>query len=419
MFRFVHCADLHLDSPLRGLAAKDGAPIEAIRGATRKALENLVRLCITEKVAFLVIAGDIYDGDWEDYSTGLFFYSQMVRLREHGIAVFLIRGNHDAASQITRRLSLPDNVVEFPVDRPETAYVEACKVAIHGQGFASRAVTEDLSQRYPQPVPGYFNIGLLHTCAEGREGHEAYAPCSVANLIAKGYDYWALGHIHKREILAERPWIVFPGNLQGRHIRETGSKGCTVVTVDGREVSLEHRALDVLRWCPCDVDVEGVETTEDALSRIEAELWMLADEHAGYPLAVRVTLTGETILHETFMGDPEQLDSEVRALTLLVAGDRMWLEKVQISTFAPLSHTESQLPEDAMSRLLLALRELTDDESFLQSFATELAGAQKHLRTYMQSPGALPISSSEDVRAVARDAEAILLSALTKAGRRI
>lgn len=417
VFRFIHCADLHLDSPLRGLAAKEGAPTEAIRSATRRALENLVRLCIAQKVAFVVIAGDIYDGDWEDYATGLFFQSQMVRLREYGIQVFLIRGNHDAASLITRRLSMPDNVYEFPVDRPGTVYVEACKVAIHGQGFAVRAVTEDLSVGYPSPSPGYFNIGLLHTCAEGREGHESYAPCKVANLVDKGYDYWALGHIHKREVLHERPWIVFPGNLQGRHIRETGSKGCTLVVVDGRDVQLEHCPLDVLRWLTCEVDISGAQTSEDGLRQIESSLTDLAEAHAHLPLAVRVLIKGETVLHELWSGDPEQLEGELRALFMLVAGERMWLEKVQLLTLAEGSGALSSLSDDAHSRLVQALQTLKDDETFLQEFVQEMSFAQQHLRAYLQTPGALRLASVEDARVLVTEAEAMLLSTFAKAGR--
>jgi DNA repair protein SbcD/Mre11 len=246
--KFVHAADLHIDSPLCGLERYEGAPVERIRGATPRALENLVELCLAEDAAFLLLAGDIFDGDWRDYGTGLFFVAQLARLRQAGIAVYLIRGNHDAASQVTKYLPLPEMVHEFGWRHAETRVLEAHGVAIHGQSFATRAVTDDLTGAYPEPVRGLFNIGLLHTCADGRAGHEPYAPCSVDGLSAKGYDYWALGHAHAREVLSRDPWIVFPGNLQGRHAREIGPKGATVVTVrDGRMADVEARALDVVR----------------------------------------------------------------------------------------------------------------------------------------------------------------------------
>ncbi len=135
MPKFIHAADLHLDSPLRGLDGYEGAPVEEIRGATRKALENLVDLAIAQSVDFLLIAGDIYDGDWRDYNTGLFFLAQMSRLREPGVRVFFIRGNHDASSQITRQLNLPDHVREFSTRKPETITLDDLGVAILGQGF--------------------------------------------------------------------------------------------------------------------------------------------------------------------------------------------------------------------------------------------------------------------------------------------
>ena len=244
MFRWLHAADLHLDSPLRGLEQYEGAPVEALRGATRRALENLVRLAIAERVAFVVIAGDVYDGDWQDFNTGLFFDRQMRCLRDARIPVYVIRGNHDAQNRMTKTLRLPDNVRYLANDRPETVEVAGAGVLLHGQGFEKAAVTADLSQGYPQAVKGHCNIGLLHTCATGRDGHEPYAPCNVGDLSAKGYDYWALGHIHAAENLAPAgdPPICFPGNLQGRHAREVGPKGCTLVTVEnGAVVGVEEQ----------------------------------------------------------------------------------------------------------------------------------------------------------------------------------
>lgn len=268
MFKFIHAADIHLDSSPRGLARYEGAPVEQLRGATRRALENLIELAIAEKAAFVLLVGDLYDGDWKDYNTGLFFAAQMAKLREANIHVFLVAGNHDADSQITRHLRLPDNVTMFPTQAPERKVLADFDVALYGQGFHTRAVTKDLSVAYPEPDPTLFNIGLLHTSVDGREGHEPYAPCTVEGLRSKGYDYWALGHVHKREILHEDPWIVFPGNTQGRHVRETGPKGCLLVTVQDGRVLPEFRGLDMLRWSVCEVDVSGTATAEEALDRV-------------------------------------------------------------------------------------------------------------------------------------------------------
>ena len=287
--------DIHLDSPLRGLESYEDAPVDEIRNATRRAFDNLVALAIEEEVRFVLLAGDLYDGDWKDYNTGLFFTERMGRLKRHNILVFMVSGNHDAASRISPHLHPPDNVTVLSTRKPQTILLEHIGAAIHGQGYASRAITHNLARHYPQYHPGYFNIGLLHTALNGREGHEPYAPCSLDDLKSKGYDYWALGHVHQREVISRDPWILFPGNLQGRHIRETGSKGASLITVEnGRVVDVTHHDLDVLRFSRVSVDLSRCTTIDavhdpvrEALETAQAQ----ADERV---LAVRLELTGET-----------------------------------------------------------------------------------------------------------------------------
>jgi len=256
MLRFIHAADIHLDSPLLKLEQYEGAPIEALRGATRQALQNLTQLAISESVDFVLISGDLYDGDWKDYNTGLYFIKQMAKLKDAKIKVFIVAGNHDAGSKMSKTLRLPDNVLMFPSDKPDTVRLENLGVAIHGQSFSTPAVKKDLSSAYPYAISGFFNIGMLHTGATGLEGHEPYAPCTIEGLKAKGYDYWALGHVHKRTILSENPMIVFPGNIQGRHILESGAKGCMLVSADD-SVNMEFRPLDVIRWETVRIDSNG------------------------------------------------------------------------------------------------------------------------------------------------------------------
>ena len=292
MFRFLHAADTHIDSPLDGLEAYDGAPLEALRGATRAAFENLVLLALDEKVDFLLLAGDIYDGDWKDFSTGLYFSRQMARLRAAGIPVYLVAGNHDAASVLTRRLSLPDNVHVFSTRTAESRDVPGLPVAIHGRGFPQRAVPENLVPDYPAALPGRFNIGLLHTSLTGAPGHDDYAPCSLADLAGKGYQYWALGHVHLPQVVSRAPWVVYPGNTQGRHIRETGPRGCRLVTVgDDLEVlEAEFRALDVARWARLELDISAEPSLADVHARLGAALADAAAAAEGRLLAARVEI---------------------------------------------------------------------------------------------------------------------------------
>ncbi len=379
-FKFLHAADIHLDSALRGLERYDGAPVEEIRGATRRAFDNLIELAIDEDVQFVLLAGDLYDGDWKDYNTGLYLAERMARLRDVGIRVYLVAGNHDAASQITRHLRLPDNVTGFSTRKPQRKVLDDIDVAIHGQGFAQRAVTDDISQAYPQGDPQLFNIGLLHTALDGKPGHAPYAPCTIDGLRSKGYDYWALGHVHNREIVSRDPWIVFPGNVQGRHIREAGAKGCTLVSVDhGEIVAVEHRDLDVMRWSLCEVDVSGGGSLDDVYEAVRRGLQSALDAAAGRPIAVRLVLRGDCAAHSRLHAEREKWIQEYRALASGLDGAGVWLEKVAIETQPAISIDEGLRRDDALSGLLRAIHNMELDAAAQSMLADELSGFRQKL----------------------------------------
>ena len=380
MMRFLHAADIHLDSALHGLERYDGAPVDEIRSATRRAFDNLIELAIDEEVDFVLLAGDIYDGDWKDYNTGLYFVERMVRLREAGIRVFMVAGNHDAASQITKKLRLPDNVKMFATSKPERIVLDDLGVAIHGQGFANRAVTEDISLAYHQGDPQYFNIGMLHTCLDGKPGHEPYAPCTVDGLRSKGYQYWALGHVHKREEISRDPWIVFPGNIQGRHIRETGPKGCTLVTVDNGEISnVTHRDLDVLRWTLCEVDVTASETVDDVYVQVREALQQALDSTEGRPVAARLVLQGASAAHSRLHAEIEHWTQEYRALATGLGGAGIWLEKVLLKTQPSISIDSVLARDDALGGLLRGIQDMELDDTALVELANEVSVLRQKL----------------------------------------
>lgn len=354
MFRFIHAADLHLDSPLQGLEAHDGAPVAQLRGATRRAFENLVQLAIDEHIDFVVIAGDVYDGEWRDYSTGLFFRSQMVRLRDKSIPVYLIAGNHDAASVISRKLSLPDTVHVFSTRTAESKDVAGLSVVIHGRGFPNRAVPENLAEEYPASIPGKFNLGLLHTSLTGKPGHDTYAPCSEVDLRAKGYDYWALGHIHQPEVISQDPWIVFAGNCQGRHIKETGPRGCRVVTVnDSLQVeSAEWRTLDVLRWQEIIVDLTGCDEEKDALRRASAAMTTAVADAEGRLVAARLILSGATPLHGSLHREQHRWRAELLASAQDQGAEAIWIERIKIAT-SPVYDVAQLAERDALTKTVV------------------------------------------------------------------
>lgn len=366
-FRFIHTADIHLDSPLRGLAGYEGPAVERIRTATRQAFDNLISEAIDQEVGFVVIAGDLYDGDWRDYQTGLFFARQMGRLAKADIPAFVIHGNHDAESQITKRLTLPDNVRVFHTRKPETFTLEDLGVALHGQSFRQRDVTDNLVPAYPEPVDGVFNIGVLHTGMGGMGGHANYAPCTIDDLIAKGYDYWALGHVHHGEILHQNPHVIFPGNLQGRHIRETGPKGAYLVSVEDREiVELDPLHTDVVRWAHLQVNVAGCDRSAEALERVRGAVEQAIDAGAdGRLLACRIELTGRTEIHDHLLISTEHLLAEVRAVALGFGDASAWIERVVIATEPVLDPAMLADREDALGELHRMLGDAAADPELL------------------------------------------------------
>ncbi|MCF8094508.1 MAG: DNA repair exonuclease [Desulfobacteraceae bacterium] len=379
MFKFIHTADIHLDSPMHKLDTYDGAPVEEFRLSTRRALENVVDLAVSEKVSFVLISGDLYDGDWKDYNTGLFFISRMNLLRDAGIPVYIIAGNHDAASTITRSLKLPENVTVFSSSRPETRILHDPPVAVHGKSFASPAEKKDLSYDYPASLPGMFNIGMLHTCATGRPGHDPYAPCTPAGLREKGYQYWALGHVHQYEVLSEDPWIVFPGNTQGRHIRETGPKGCLLNTVDDSSyLSIEFRPTDVVRWSMISVDAGGAQDPYEIVDWFSDSLESEIAEQNGIPLAVRVEIKGETEAAGELAAEPERWTGEMRAAAMETGGGRVWVEKVIFSCRLP-ADVQDPRSGGAMEELLSLFEELAEDTDARRELTEELSDFYRKL----------------------------------------
>jgi DNA repair exonuclease SbcCD nuclease subunit len=421
MFKYIHTADIHLDSPLCNLDYYEGLLVDEFRHATRQAFDNIVQLAMSEGVDFVLIAGDLYDGDWKDYNTGLYLISRMSQLDMAGIRVFIVAGNHDAASRITKTLRFPENVYTFKPDRPGTQYIEHLQVAIHGQSFSSPAIRKDLSQAFPNARDGYFNIGLLHTSANGREGHEPYAPCSVDSLKSKGYQYWALGHIHHREVLSHNPPVVFPGNPQGRHVRETGPKGCMLVTVDDNfGIQMDFRPVDVVRWAVADVAANDVDSGFELVDRCRLELKAIQDENEGMPLAVRCRVTGATSACDDIMADVERWTNEIRAAAIEVDRGRLWLEKVQFKLIRPFSNRLLKGSAGPVGELLDLLEELKDDPDMLNQLSAELLDVLKKLpRELKEGPGAIKLDDSDWLRVLLMEVQALLLTKLQHKGRGI
>lgn len=350
-FRFVHTADLHLDSPLRSLAMRNGDLAELIGDATRQALVAIVDLCIDEQVDALIIAGDLYDGDQTSMKTARFLASQMQRLHEAGIGTYIIRGNHDALSRITQELIFPPTVTVFG-GRPHAVDLTHGDLAlsIHGLSFARPHAPESLLEKYRHPTTDTVNIGIMHTSLAGAPGHDHYAPCKPSDLHQWGFDYWALGHIHVRAQHAGDRMVIMPGMPQGRDINEAGEKSITLVTVnDDHSLTVEERATSIAQFERIPVDLSSATTWREAADLIEQSIGMVRDRTRSPHLVGRLRLTGATPLSWQLRRDGDLLlaETEQRAEGL----GKTWIEKIEIATTVPVSAPAGSATADPVLEL--------------------------------------------------------------------
>ncbi|MCE9552224.1 MAG: DNA repair exonuclease [Planctomycetes bacterium] len=416
MVKFIHAADIHLDSPLQRIGQYEDAPVELLRTAPRRALRNLVDLALEEQVNFVLVAGDLYDGDWDDVRTGLYMVQQMTRLREAEIPVYVIAGNHDAASHMTKNVPLPKNVHYLSAKKPETRVLEQHGVAIHGQGFATRSVTQNLAVAYPNAIKGLFNIGMLHTSIEGREGHDSYCPCTLDDLRSKEYDYWGLGHVHQRERLLENPYVAFSGNIQGRHIRECGPKGALLVNADDKgSCQVQFRALDVVRWEQINLAADGLQSVGDLQDALDQKLREIRGEYDGMPLALRVELTGQTPLHSRFLANPQKLEADMRAVIINAGGGQVWLEKFKTRTRPPREPDLGSLADDPLGEVERLAEEYMADDALLAVLAGELEALCRKLpHELTEGQDALKLDKSDWLRETIAGIAPMLLERLQR-----
>ena len=385
---FLHVADVHLDSPLARVRKLGGRIADQLQRASRASFESVVDLALEHEVGAVLISGDLFDGPIRDASSALWVEGQFRRLTRAGTKVLLILGNHDAISVSQKVTQWSEGVIEFSSDSAETHLFDELGLAVHGQSFGARAQTQDLAAKYPNAVPGYFNVGLLHTSLSSPGAHNPYAPTTVSLLENSGYDYWALGHIHVRSqhSLSSKCYVGYSGNTQGRSIRETGAKGCNLVRYsDGKLDSVEFQATDSVRWSLLDLDVSRLEhltELEDALEERLAELVHYADNH---PLVVRVSLQGETALQgELSRTGTQENIAELFSQVLQNAGD-FWLEsvRVQSSPIPALRNDDILGPLEYLSRVAdLAKHDSLQQKDLEECLEELLRKARRELNEY-------------------------------------
>jgi DNA repair exonuclease SbcCD nuclease subunit len=408
--KFLHAADIHLDTPLQGLVNYPGAPVHEIRNATRRAFEKVLAAAAAEKVDFLVIAGDVYDIGLKSFESALFFNKQMANLKEAGIPVYLIYGNHDAASKLIKQLRPPDNVHILRHNEPQTIVNEELGIAVHGQSFPTPEVVDDLAANYPAPLRDLFNIGVLHTNLSGFSDHANYAPCTLEELKNKGYQYWALGHVHNRHVLCEDPYIVYPGNTQGRHGKEQGEKSSELVTVsDAGSVSLERVPTSVVPWMQIEIDASDCATADDVYEKVQTGLQAQFPSSNDRVSALRVRIYGPTEAHGALSRDPEQVRNEVITTANECGNGLLWIERVQLSTLPRLDRKALLDRDDPVGEIIRMVTKLREEPSTVAKWDA-VTDLMKKLPPET-GEGANPISLDASVlRGALEEAEELLLA---------
>jgi DNA repair exonuclease SbcCD nuclease subunit len=402
-FRFMHAADLHLDSPFVGMARIPQGIRESLRQSTFAALANMVTLAIQEQVDFVLISGDVYDLADRSLRAQIRFQKALQRLTASGIHIYIVHGNHDPEDGRAAKLNWPARVHFFSSREvegvPVTLDGKGTVAWIYGMSYATAAVTENLVLRIADKIrtdekadkyKDAYRIGLLHTNVDGDQAHANYAPCSKQDLLNCGMHYWALGHVHTRQLLHTEPPIVYPGNIQGRSVRETGAKGCYLVDVtEFGDTQLTFYPLDAVRWQQRSISIEGIQTEQELKERFELELEQAREEAAGRAAIVRFTLLGRGPIHAVLQKGAalSELLAELREeeskrvgtgeawdysdAAGIVTADYVWIESVQVNSGLEVDKALLLKQESFLGDLLRLSESLVEDEALFASFCAE------------------------------------------------
>ena len=370
--RFVHAADLHLDSPFTSLRTTVPPHVaDDLCDATFKTFGKIVRLCLDENVDALLISGDVYDAADKSLRAQLRFAEGMQALAEEGIRSFVCHGNHDPLDGWEARLDWPDQCTRFGPDLSSAPIFkdDPQRAMVHGVSYRTRETKVNLSRLFKDLPKSQYDIGLLHTNVGGDADHGAYAPCTMADLQGTPIDYWALGHVHTRQLLSTQdPVAAYPGNTQGRSANETGERGVFLVEVDAEGVSeLEFRAMDSIRWLRIEVDIGKAGTMGRVIDAILQQLETVLGQ-TNRPCVVQLTLKGRGPMNAE-LRSPGQVNELLDELndSWIEENPWIWCDRLQIATQSPIDRKAALRREDFvgdLARLAAEMREteeLTDE----------------------------------------------------------
>ena len=426
-FRFVHAADLHLDTPFTGIARVAPELAERLRDASLEAFDNLVELTIDRGASFLIISGDIYDGPERGLRAQLRFLRGLERLAEHQVAVFVIHGNHDPLDGWSAIRNWPWNVTVFPGDQVQALAVQSNGdrlATIYGISYASNETSENLAVRFVREDAPGIHVAILHCHVLGSEGipSEAaapYSPCSVADLQSIGMDYWALGHIHQRQNLAESPWIVYPGNLQGRSFKssERGAKGAVLVEASTEGIdNIEFLPLDRIRCKELVIDIGAIADIPSLERAIIQRGQSLQEENENRDLLLQITLTGRGGLHDELHrpGNPI-LGDLLDAVRDEVSERRpfLWFDRITDNSAGVIDRAAIAQRSDFSGDLARMADEMAADPARIRAITDELMPQLRRARVAQWVP---EIESADPVLLL-RDAETRALDLLEGGSR--
>lgn len=412
-FRFIHCGDLHLDSPFTGLGHTDSDIKKILYDASFQAFEKVLDYGLEEKASFVLIAGDIYDSLTRSLRAQLNFRDLVRKAGKEGLSIYVVHGNHDPLDSWTARVSFPDNLFRFP-DRLSsvTHYEDGSPLAeIWGISYARKETSENLARRF-SGIPrerDIFRIGLLHCNVGGVSTlHQNYAPCSLGDLIDGPVDYWALGHVHEMNILHDSsPMVVYPGNIQGRHMKEQGEKGCFLVSVDsGRVDGMEFLPTSEVLWMEEQISLSGNEEIADIHDLVGAACDRIRSLARGRLSIARLSLTGTSDL-QSFLNNPLFLDQLVQTFRDRERNrlDLVWIESIRNRTRGPSDLSELKDSDSFLSDFLRVAHQARHDPGLVETFLRETPGFN-HIRLFLEK-GDFP-----DYRELVDDAEKLGLSRL-------
>lgn len=388
-FSFVHAADFHLDSPFLGLGRLPGQcrVVEELREATFRAFQSVIDLCLHERVDFLLVAGDVYDGADRSLKAQLRFRDGLRRLSEAGIRAFVVHGNHDPLDGWADAIQMPPGVHDFGSELASVAFEKEGRAVarIHGISYPTRKIGNRFGIGFQRNGDEPFQIGLFHCNAGGDTRHDPYAPRTESELAESGLDYWALGHIHESVVLRPSdPFIGYPGNTQGRHINEPGPRGCFLVrvTAEGRlDGAPEFVATDSIRWLNGDVDITGIESLDGLLSRIEDHLQDLAEQAEGRSVVTRITLRGRGTLHGALTRPNACRDLLDQLHTLgTQRSPFLWVEKLVLRTRPDVDLHARRGTADFLGDLLGLIDGFRQSPEEMAALRGELADLFEHTR---------------------------------------